>query len=85
MKIIVRSKPNSKEDKVELNEQPALNFPNMPAELPVYKVSVRAMAVNGNANRAIIAALAKHFEVVPSLIELVHGKSSKRKTFVINK
>lgn len=85
MKILVRSKPNAKEDKVELLEQPALDFPNYPANLPLYKVSVKAMPVNGNANKAIIVVLAKHFGVAQSLIELVHGKTSKLKTFVINK
>jgi uncharacterized protein YggU (UPF0235/DUF167 family) len=85
MKIIVKSKPNSRVEKVELLKQPALDFPNYPADLPVYSVSVKAMAVNGNANKAVIDALAKYFDVAPSLIELVRGKTSKLKTFVINK
>lgn len=85
MKIIVKSKPNAKQEKVErIDAQQLLNFQNQPQDLPMYTVSVKEMPVNGNANKAIISALAKYFKVAPSLITLVSGQTSKIKTFEID-
>lgn len=85
MKILVKSKPNSKEEKVErLEAQQSLNFLNKPKDLPIYKVSVKEMPVNGQANEAIAIALAKYFKVAPSLVTLISGQTSKLKTFEID-
>lgn len=83
MKIIVKSKPNSKEEKVERVTQAMLDIGGRKPEMPVYKVSVKEMPIHGQANKAIIKALAKHFKVAPSLITLVSGQTSKQKVFEI--
>lgn len=85
MKIIVKSKPNAKEEKVELTTQQVLNFGDRATDLPVYKVSVKEMPIHGEANKAIAKALAKHFKVAPSLVTLVSGSTSKQKIFEIQK
>lgn len=46
-------------------------------ELVVY---VRARAVDGKANDAVIVLLAKHFGVPKSRIEIVRGQTSRHKT-----
>ncbi|OBF22225.1 DUF167 domain-containing protein [Mycobacterium sp. ACS4331] len=49
-------------------------------ELIVY---VRERAVDGKANTAVIRALAAHFGVAPSRVELVSGPASRLKRFRI--
>jgi uncharacterized protein (TIGR00251 family) len=44
------------------------------------KVSVTAPPVDGEANDAVIRALAAAFGVARAAVELVHGESSRRKT-----
>jgi len=83
MRIIVIAKPKSKVEKVERVGQPSLGLGDCKSELVEYKVSVKEPPVNGRANDAIIRALAKYFDVAPSLVRLVSGASTKRKTFEI--
>ena len=44
-----------------------------------YVVSVTARPVDGEANKAIIKELAAFFDVAPTLLRIVSGKTSKTK------
>lgn len=83
MKIIVKAKTKAKEEKVERVTQPSLALNNEKTELTVYKVSVKEAPVGGQANEAIMKALAKYFDVTKSNIELISGQTSKQKVFEI--
>lgn len=48
-------------------------------------VAVREPAADDRANYAIQKALAEYFGVAPSLVLIVHGKTSQNKVFEINK
>jgi hypothetical protein len=67
MKISVRAKPNSREEKVEkISEN---NF----------VVSVKERPEKGKANEAIRNALAVYFKVASSRIKIVSGYTSRNK------
>jgi len=83
MRIIVKAKAKSREEKVERVTQPSLALNNIKTELTVYKVSVKEAPVGGQANEAIIKALAKYFDVAKSNIYLISGQTSKQKIFEI--
>jgi len=71
MKIFIKAKPSAKEEKIgKISET---NFIVWGKEPPI----------KGQANRAIIRALASYFKVAPSKINLVSGFSSKQKVFEI--
>lgn len=72
MKIFVKAKPLSREERVEKIDE--FNF----------VVAVKEPPVEGRANRAIVIALANYFKIAPSCIRLVSGFSSRHKTFEIN-
>ncbi len=84
MKIVVKAKPNSKIEKVEKLTQPTLNFEDDDTSLDIYKVSIKEPPVDGKANRAVIHALARYFDVAPSLVTLVSGPTSKQKVFEVD-
>ena len=67
MKIVVKAKPNSFEEKVEKVDES--NF----------IVSVKEPPVKGLANRAIIKALSDFLGVYPARIKIVSGFTSKQK------
>ena len=71
MKIIVKAKAGSKEEKL------VMISPNH------FEVAVKALPVQGKANIAIAKVLAKHFQVPPSAVRLSSGFSSKIKSFEI--
>lgn len=71
MKIFVTAKPNAKEERVERID--ATHF----------RVSVKEPPVQGRANHAIAAALAKHLGVPRSAVILVAGFTWKEKVFEI--
>ena len=54
-------------------------LPDVNAEMPAYKVSVKEAPVQGRANEAIVRALAKHFDTPPAPGRLVFGQTSKQK------
>ncbi|MEI6190894.1 MAG: DUF167 domain-containing protein [bacterium] len=84
MKIIVKAKTRAKVAKVERVDQPVLDLgEKKKGELVTYKVSVKEMPVNGQANEAIVEALAEYFDTAKSNINLVSGQSSKQKIFEI--
>lgn len=72
MKIRIQVKPNSKH-KSELQEQPD----------GTYVVYVKEPAVEGRANIAAIALIAKHFNVPKSSVQLKSGASSRYKVIEI--
>lgn len=47
------------------------------------RISVTATAEKGKANQAVIAVLAKTFSVPKTQIELIRGRTSAKKTFLI--
>lgn len=71
MKIFVKAKPKSKEERVEKIDSTH------------FVVSVKEPPVQGKANAAIVKALAEHLGVSASSMRLASGFSSKQKTFEI--
>ena len=71
MKIFVKAKPSAKNESVEKIGD--YNF----------AVSVKEPPKDSRANKAIIRALAKYFNISPFSIRLVSGFFSKQKTFEI--
>lgn len=73
MKISVKVKANSKQEKIEkLGENRFL-------------VRVKEKPVEDRANRAVTALLASHFGVAKSMVSLIRGRSSKDKIFEVFK
>ena len=67
MRINVKAKPNSKEDKVEKISDTE------------FIVSVKEIPVQGRANRAIIRVLAEYFDIPLSRIRIISGHISRQK------
>ena len=72
MKIIVKVKPGAKENKIERVDESN------------YIVSVKEPPIDGRANAALIKLLANHFDVSPSLIEIISGYMARIKVIEIN-
>ena len=72
MKIIVKAKPNAKEDKVEKIDEH--NF----------LVSVKAPPMGGKANAEIIKLLAEHFGINRGLVEIISGHMARVKVVEIS-
>ena len=73
MKIIVKAKTNSKENRVEKIDESN------------YVVHVKERPVDGKANSAIIKILADYFGTKPYLMEIISGDWSKTKIIEIKK
>lgn len=71
VKISIIAHPNSKKPRIEKDL------------LDVVHVYVSAPPLEGRANKAILEALAKHYNVKKSEILLVSGEKSKQKTFEV--
>jgi hypothetical protein len=71
MKIFVKAKPNSREEKVEKVDDSN------------YIVSVKELPVKGKANEAIRNALALYFKTSSSRIKIISGFSSRNKIIEI--
>ena len=67
MRIFVRAKPQAKEDRVERLDETH------------YAVWVKAPAAEGKANSAIEKALALHFRVPVSYVQIVSGHATRTK------
>ena len=67
MRINVKAKPNSKQEKVEKIDETH------------YVVSVKESPVKGKANEAIRNALAIHFKTGSSMVRIVSGNTSRNK------
>lgn len=73
MKIVVKAKPNSNEDKIEkISENEFIVF-------------VKSPPVGGKANEAIIKLLADYFGTSSSFVKIISGQWSKIKIIEINK
>ena len=82
MKVFVKTKPNSKEEKVERIEAQGNLWQNKEDSLCL-KVSVKEAPIEGKANDAVIKALAKYFDTSQTRITLLSGASSKNKVFEV--
>ena len=71
MRIFIKAKPNSREEKVEKIDD--LN----------YVVSVKEPPVKGKANEAIRNALAVYFKTGSSRVKIISGYSSRNKIIEI--
>ncbi len=72
MKIIVKTKPGAKDNKIEKVDEAN------------YIVHVKEPPINGRANAALIKLLADYFDISPSLIEIVSGFMARVKVIEIN-
>ncbi|MDD5146721.1 MAG: DUF167 domain-containing protein [Candidatus Pacebacteria bacterium] len=72
MKIFVKVKAKSKQEKVEKIDDSH------------FKVFVKAPAQDGKANQAIIKVLSKYFKVSRGQIEIISGLSSSQKVVEIS-
>ncbi|MFA5338687.1 MAG: DUF167 domain-containing protein [Candidatus Omnitrophota bacterium] len=72
MKISVKVKAGSSREKVEKTGGSD------------YSVWVRAKPADGKANEAVIKALAGHFDIAKSKVNLIKGHTSKQKIFEID-
>ncbi len=72
MKIIVKTKPGSKDNKIEKIDEAN------------YIVYVKEPPINGRANVAVIKLLADYFDISPSLIEIISGYMARVKVIEIN-
>ena len=70
MIISVKVIPNAKKEQVK-------------KEGELFKVSVRAPAVEGKANKALVEALAKYFGITKSKISIRAGQTSRTKRISI--
>jgi len=71
MKILVRARPGAKEQGIKKVGENS------------YIVSIKEPPIQGMANKAIIAALAKYFNKPALQVRIVVGHSSKQKTIEI--
>ena len=71
MKITVKAKPSSREERVEEIGPDQFN------------VSVKEPPVQGRANEAIVRALAEHFGVSRTSVRITSGWTSRNKTLEI--
>ena len=69
--------------KVEVAVKPGSRKPGITVENGELVLRVRERAIEGAANQACIAALAKEFKVAPSRVTLTRGARSKHKVFTI--
>ncbi|MDP3770085.1 MAG: DUF167 domain-containing protein [Candidatus Sungbacteria bacterium] len=72
MKIFIRVKPNGKVDEIE-----SVNGSH-------YAVRLKASPMQGKANEALIALLAKHLDIARSRIHMISGFSSRQKVVEIS-
>ena len=82
MRIVVTVKTHAKKDEVERIGQLSLGFTGTKEKI-LYKVSVKALPIDGKANEAVIRALAAYFDIPISCIQLISGYTYKQKIFEI--
>jgi hypothetical protein len=73
MKIKVLAKPNSNKEEVKK------------IDADHFMVAVKEPPVKGEANRAILKLLSKHFGVSLSQVRMIHGHTTRNKTIEIVK
>lgn len=67
MKIHVRVRPGAKTEKIEKIDDTH------------YRISVKDTPINGQANEAVIDALASHLGIKPYLVEITSGHTGRDK------
>ena len=72
MKISLKVKPQAKEDKVK-----KIGLNN-------YAVWVKAKAIEGKANQAVVKILSEYFDIAKSKVLLVKGKRARDKIFMVH-
>ena len=72
VRVAIRVQPGAKKDAV------------LGKQAEAWKISVRAPAVEGKANRACVEYLAKLLDVRRSAVALIKGEKSRDKVFEIN-
>lgn len=72
MKIIVKTKPGAKDNKIEKIDEAN------------YIVYVKEPPINGRANAALVKLLAEYFDISPSLVEIISGFMARVKVVEIN-
>jgi len=72
MKIFVKAKPNSKIESIKKFSE--TNF----------EICVKEPPIKGQANAAIILALAKYFKISPSRVKIISGYTSRQKIIEIS-
>ena len=72
MKLTIVVKPNARRTKVEKMTDGS------------YKILINAPATEGKANEAVIAALAEHFNVAKSAVQILHGAKGRKKLVEIS-
>ena len=72
MKVFVELKPGARHTRVERIDRDH------------YKVSVKEPPVENRANNALIKALADHFDIPPSSLEVIAGRTSRKKIVEIS-
>ena len=73
MEIIITVSPGSKK------EVAIVPVENPGGTLPAYHATLREKAVDGAANKALIALVAGYFGVPKSRVEITHGAASRTK------
>ena len=71
MKIIIKAKPGAKREYVI-------------RESARFVVAIKERAVDGKANAAVVAALAKHLKIPRSRVRIVKGAASRDKIVAID-
>lgn len=88
MKIFVKAKPNSKENKITPPPLQLWDSRDLPAQSgrkdEYYIVSVKDPPKQGKANTAVVKLLAEYFNVSKSSVRLITGESSKIKVFEVD-
>ncbi len=69
--------------KINVKVIPAAKRSLIKQEGDLWKIYLNAPAVDGKANKALIALLAKHFNVRKGQIEIIKGLKLRRKTINI--
>ena len=72
MKLTVKIKPNSKNEKIEKIDGTTL------------LIAVKEPPIDGKANKALVKALAKYFNVSSSAVRIASGRTSKQKIIEIH-
>lgn len=83
MRIIIKAKPSSHEERVEKITQPTFDFSDDKQKEIVYKIWIKEPPEDGRANESIIRLLSKHFRTGRSNIRLILGANNKVKIFDI--
>ena len=70
--------------KINIKVFPGARIPRIIQEENLLKVYVNAPAVDGKANEAVIKALAAHYKIRKSGVEIIRGHKSREKEISIN-